>query len=218
MPAIESEIQEAEAEGIRFEFLALPERIEGRGGRVQKLICRRMKLGGYSLDGRRRPDPTDELFELEVDTVIAAIGQKPNTEGIADLAGMPMGKSGRISVDWFSNETGIPAVYAGGDVVTGPSIVLTAIEAGERAAVAINEKLSEDVPPKERSQPFWRRDLENDTAFDPEAEPVELGRAVQEKLPLPERLSFEEVELKVPKKVIVEECTRCLRCDFHVEE
>jgi len=218
MPAIESEIQEAEAEGIRFEFLALPERIEGQGGRVQKLICRRMELGGYSLDGRRRPEPTDELFELEVDTVIAAIGQKPNTEGIADLAGMPMGKSGRISVDWFSNETGIPAVYAGGDVVTGPSIVLTAIEAGERAAVAINEKLSEDVPPKERSEPFWRRDLENDTAFDPEAEPVELGRAVQEKLPLPERLSFEEVELKVPKKVILEECTRCLRCDFRIEE
>jgi NADH-quinone oxidoreductase subunit F len=218
MPAIETEIEEAEAEGVKFVFLAAPERIEGDGGRVRTLVCRRMKLGPYQLDGRRRPVPVDGEHLIEVDTVIAAIGQRAVTRRIAEQAGITVSSSGRIQTDPFSNETSIPLIYAGGDVVTGPSIVLSAIRAGERAAVAINRELSKDLPEEERSVPFWRRTIPNDTEFDPEAEPVDTPRMIQETLPLDARANFDEVEQAVGREAAVKECVRCLRCDYRLDE
>ncbi|UCC30888.1 MAG: NADH-quinone oxidoreductase subunit NuoF [Phycisphaerales bacterium] len=218
MPAIESEIQEAQAEGIRFKFLALPDRIEGNGQGVEKLICLRMKLGEFALDGRRRPESTDEFFELPVDTVIVAVGQKVAGEVLAEQAGISLGRSGRIDVDPFTCETEKGMFFAGGDAVTGPSIVLSAVGAGEQAAVAINEKLSQGLAPEDRPEPFWRRCILNDTPFDPEAEPVDSPRMKQETLPLEVRRSFEEVELAVGKDAACQESYRCLRCDYRVEE
>ncbi len=216
MPAIETEIVEAEAEGIRFEFLALPDRLEGNGQGVEKLICRRMKLGEFALDGRRRPEATDELFELEVDTVIVAVGQQTAAHPLAEQAAIHLKRSGRIEADSFTQETEAPLVFAGGDAVTGPSIVLEAVGAGERAAVAINEKLSEDLSLDLRPEPFWRRPIRNDISFDPEAEPVATPRLKHEGLPLAERRGFVEVELAITENVAEQECLRCLRCDYRV--
>jgi NADPH-dependent glutamate synthase beta subunit-like oxidoreductase len=199
MPAIETEVEEAEAEGIKFVFLAAPERIEGDGECVQRLVCRRMELSSYHLDGRRRPVPTEEEYRIEVDTVIAAIGQRSVTQTIVEQTGITITGSGRIVTDPFSNETTVPLIYAGGDVVTGPSIVLAAIGAGERAAVAINQELSKELPEKERSVPFWRRTISNDTYFNPEAEPVDTARMIQDTLPLEKRANLDEVELAVGK-------------------
>jgi NADH-quinone oxidoreductase subunit F len=218
MPAIESEIKEAEAEGIRFEFLALPERIEGKGKNVERLTCRRMKLGEFSLDGRRRPVSTKETFQLEVDTVIAAIGQQVVAETIAEQIGLTLKRSGRIDIDPFTNETDVAMFFSGGDAVTGPSIVLEAVGAGERAAVAINGKLSQDLAPQDRPQPFWRRTLTNDTEFDPEAEPVDTPALKQKTLPVKARSNFEEVELEITKNSAFQESLRCLRCDYRVQE
>jgi len=217
MPAIETEIREAEAEGVQFEFLAIPEAIEGNSSGVQKLSCRRMKLGEFALDGRRRPEPTDESFELEVDTVVAAIGQQVIAETVAEQAGIELKRSGRIGVDQFTNETQTPMFFAGGDAVTGPSIVLEAVGAGERAAVAINEKLSQDMEPQQRPEPFWRRTIQNDTTFDPEAEPVDTPRLKQKTLPLKARRGFEEVELAINKDAACKESKRCMRCDYRGE-
>ena len=218
MPAIETEIEEALAEGIRFEFLALPERIEGRGKHVERLTCRRMKLGAFSLDGRRRPESTEEVFQLQVDTVIAAIGQRVAAETIAEQCGLTLKKSGRIEIDPFTHETEVAMVFSGGDAVTGPSIVLEAVGAGERAAVKINEKLSRRLAPQDRPEPFWRRTLANDTEFDPEAEPVDTPPLKQKTRPLDARRNFEEVELEIPKNKAYQECLRCLRCDYRVRE
>ena len=218
MPAIESEITEALAEGIRFEFLALPERIEGDGRHVKKLICRRMKLGDFSLDGRRRPEPTDEMFQLDVDTVIAAIGQRVAAETIAQQVGLNVKSSGRIKIDPFTHETDAAMFFAGGDAVTGPSIVLEAIGAGEKAAVAINERLSQNLSPQDRPKPFWRRTLTNDTEFDPEAEPVDIPPLKQETLPLEARRSFREVELEIARSAACQESLRCLRCDYRMQD
>jgi NADH-quinone oxidoreductase subunit F len=218
MPAIESEIEEAQAEGIRFEFLALPERIEGGGERVERLICRRMKLGEFSLDGRRRPELTEETFQLEVDTVIAAIGQQVAAETLAEQAGLKLKKSGLIDIDPFTRETEAAMFFSGGDAVTGPSIVLEAVGAGERAAVKINEKLSLNLAPQDRPEPFWRRTLVNDTEFDPEAEPVVVPLLKQRTLPLDSRRSFEEVELGIAEDEAYRESLRCLRCDYRVRE
>jgi len=218
MPAIESEINEALTEGIRFEFLALPERIEGQNGQAQKLACRRMELGEFSLDGRRRPQATEEAFELDVDTIIAAIGQRVAADTVAKQVGLELKRSGRIEIDPFTRETGAAMFFAGGDAVTGPSIVLEAIGAGEKAAVAINEKLSQDLPPQERPKPFWRRTIMNDTQFDPEAEPVEAPILKQKTLPLEARRSFKEVELEIARDAAFQESLRCLRCDYRSQE
>jgi len=215
MPAIESEIREAEAEGIRFEFLALPERVQGQNGTIDKLVCRRMKLGDFATEGRRKPEPTDELFEISVDTVIAAIGQIVDTENLApQIGGIVLRRTGSIAVNSFTYETGAELVYAGGDAVTGPSIVVEAIGAGERAAVAINEKLSRDMAPENRPYPFWRRTIPNDTFFDPGAEPVETPRLRQETLRLDDRRNFNEVEMEIDKDAARCEALRCLRCDY----
>jgi NADH-quinone oxidoreductase subunit F len=96
--------------------------------------------------------------------------------------------------------------------------VLEAIGAGERAAVAINERLSQDVPAAERSRPFWRDTLRNDTPFDPETASAESPRLIQETVPVGARGKFDEVELPVDMEQALKECGRCLRCDYRVVE
>jgi len=176
-----------------------------------------MKLGEFALDGRRRPQATDESFALDVDTVIAAIGQQVAAEDVTAQAKLEL-KRGRIKVDTFTYQTPNPMFFAGGDAVTGPSIVLEAVGAGEQAAVAINEKLSQALAPSERPEPFWRRTLMNDTRFDPEAEPVETQRLTQETLALDERCSLAEVELAISKASACRESLRCLRCDYRGQD
>ena len=218
MPAASSEIEEAEAEGIKFEFLALPERVDGHDGRATRLVCKRMELSDYGLDGRRRPEATSETFAIEVDTVIAAIGQRPVTKAIAEQSDIVVDWSGRVAVNGFTNETDADMIYSGGDAVTGPLTVVAAIGAGERAAVAINEKLSADVPSVDRSEPFWREVTPSDAAFDPDAEPVMCGRMAEPTLPVAQREGFDEVELTPGRTFVIEECKRCLRCDYHVTD
>ncbi|UCC29164.1 MAG: FAD-dependent oxidoreductase, partial [Phycisphaerales bacterium] len=151
---------------------------------------------------------------IEADTVIAAIGQRPVTAKIAEQSGVKVDRSGRIEVDAFTNETSVPVVYAGGDVVTGPSIVLAAVGAGERAAVSINEALSQDLAEEDRSTPFWRDVIPNDVPFDAAAAAESVPRMKHETLPLEKRTGFQEVELAVSKSVALKECARCLRCDY----
>jgi hypothetical protein len=103
-------------------------------------------------------------------------------------------------------------------VVTGPSIALAAIAAGERAACAINEELSKDLAPAQRSVPFWREAMNNPIFFDPEAEPVTATRMKQRSLPLSARMNVNEVEQPVDRDQALMECARCLRCDYRIAE
>ena len=76
MPANEWEIEEAEEEGIQFQFLASPIEVLGKGDMLAALRCQRMQLGEPDDSGRRRPIPIEgDTFDLPVDTVIMAIGQ-----------------------------------------------------------------------------------------------------------------------------------------------
>jgi NADH-quinone oxidoreductase subunit F len=109
-------------------------------------------------------------------------------------------KDGRTSVDW---------IFAGGDAVTGPASVVAAIGAGEKAAVSIDAHLTG------ANHAFWRRDIEVDTAFDPDADPEETPRAGVPVVAANVRVgSFDEVELSWAAEVAVAEARRCLRCDY----
>lgn len=142
MPARTEEIENAEEEGIKFEFLTSPKRFLGNERRAIKAMeCVRMRLGEPDESGRRRPVPVDgSNFVMDVDTVIMAVGRTPNPIIKQTTEGLETTKWGGIVAD-ESGKTSIEGVYAGGDIVTGESTVISAMGAGRRAAKAIHEFL-----------------------------------------------------------------------------
>jgi glutamate synthase (NADPH/NADH) small chain len=138
MPAYAFEVEEAEAEGVEFEWLVAPAAIRGDGC-VERVDFERLRLGPAGDDGRASIEPTGERFSLAADTVVAAIGQTPRTE-VAHWLELAT-DHGSIEVDEPSGRTSIPFVYAGGDAVNGGSSVVQAVADGKRAARAIEEAL-----------------------------------------------------------------------------
>ncbi|MDY6936015.1 MAG: NADPH-dependent glutamate synthase [Spirochaetota bacterium] len=143
LPARDAEIHHAEEEGIIFDFLTLPTRIMGdERGFVKSMECLRMELGEPDDSGRRRPVPIEgSEFTIDVDTVIIAIGNKPNPLIPSTTTDIEITKKGTIVVDEETGLTSKPKVYAGGDVVTGAATVILAMGAGKIAAKAIDEVL-----------------------------------------------------------------------------
>ncbi|HEY8407924.1 MAG TPA: FAD-dependent oxidoreductase [Gaiellaceae bacterium] len=125
LPAYGHEVAEAEAEGVRFQWLAAPRRVLG-DPRVEAVECELMRLGEPDESGRRRPVPIDgSEFVLPCDTLVKAIGQAgPRVE---------------VGETW---QTSDPRVFAGGDAVNGGSSVVEAVREGRDAAVAVDRWLS----------------------------------------------------------------------------
>lgn len=142
MPARIEEIENAEEEGIKFEFLTSPKRFIGNERRrVKAMECVRMRLGEPDDSGRRRPIPIEgSNFMMDVDVVIMAVGRTPNPIIKQTTEGLETTKWGGIVAD-EDGKTSIEGVYAGGDIVTGESTVISAMGAGRRAARAIHEFL-----------------------------------------------------------------------------
>jgi len=140
MPANPWEIQEAEKEGVKIQFLLAPKKILGKDGHVTGMECLRMELGETDETGRRRPVPVEgsELV-TEWDMIILAIGETPDLSNLPKEIETADGKT--IIVDPVTMETSLPGVFAGGDVVSGPATVIEAIAAGKRAAIAIERYL-----------------------------------------------------------------------------
>ncbi len=143
MPARREETHHAEEEGVRFELLTAPVEVLGdEKGFVRALRCQRMKLGEPDSSGRRRPIPIEgSEFDMEVDTVIVAIGNTPNPLIGATTPDLKVGKHGTIETEAATGQTSKPRVFAGGDIVTGAATVISAMGAGKRAARAIHAML-----------------------------------------------------------------------------
>lgn len=138
------EIEHAEEEGVRFDFLAAPVALLGDSeGAVQEMECIRMELGEPDESGRRSPVPLPgSEFRIPCQTVVAAIGQAPNPT-LQKVTPQLVTKRGRIVVDQ-EGSTSIPHVFAGGDVVRGGSTVILAMKDGRAAAAAIDRALRGD--------------------------------------------------------------------------
>jgi formate dehydrogenase beta subunit len=204
MPANPEEVDAALEEDIEIIFLAAPSRVI-RDGNVLKLECIRMELGEPDASGRRRPVPIKgSEFVIELDTLIAAIGQRTQ---IPEGFKIEAGKGDVVKAD-ASMRTSREGVFAGGDCVSGPATVIEAIAAGRKAAEAIDRYLGGDgdieeslVAPEEAS------------SFAEESFPAEK-LAVFHHLPPRERVkNFNEVELDVDWDVAVAESLRCLQCN-----
>jgi NADH-quinone oxidoreductase subunit F len=216
MPAAVEEIEAAEHEGIRIEYLVAPTKIIGTDGKVTGIHCERMKFGDFDRSGRKRPIPiSGSEFILTVDAVIAAIGQVSDLTFVPKDSGVSVNKWDCVDLaEGSKSRTTHVKIYAGGDAVTGPDTVIGAIAAGHRAAAdidaAIRVKNCEapyESPPEDKIDIPLIIDEESMEA--PQTRMPELDGKSR-------KLSFAEVELGFTQEDAIKEAIRCLRCDAEV--
>ena len=142
MPARAAEVEHAQEEGIKFEYLVTPKEIlQDDKGRVTGIRFTRNELGAPDERGRRRPvEIPGSDFVQPADTVITAIGQRPNPTITKTTPGLKTTERGVIALN-EKGETSLPGVYAGGDIIRGGATVLLAMNDGIAAAGRINEYL-----------------------------------------------------------------------------
>jgi glutamate synthase (NADPH/NADH) small chain len=139
LPARLEEVHHAEEEGIRFELLVAPTRVEGNAeGWVTGLACQRMRLGEPDASGRRKPEviPGSD-FTIACDLVVSAIGTRANPLLTQTCPDLKLNKYGNIVVDQDLMSS-IPGVFAGGDIVRGAATVILAMGDGKTAAKRID--------------------------------------------------------------------------------
>lgn len=217
MPANTEEIDAAADEGVKFVFLSAPTKIiMDHQGKATHLECVKMELGEPDESGRRRPVPVKgSETRYPVDTIISAIGQKPEltcfyTEG-EEQCQIDFTRWRTINADPETLQTSIPYIFAGGDAFSGPDLVISAVGAGRRAARSIHHMLTtESIPVADNIM----RDLIPYTLF----KDVD-GCKQKERNKMPhlcegkERVStFNEVEGCLCEDDLLRETSRCLRC------
>jgi NADH-quinone oxidoreductase subunit F len=219
MPAYPEEVEAALDEGVKVEFLTAPTWVMTKDGRVTGVRCQRMKLGEKDESGRPKPVPIEgSEFLVAADTLILALSERAYTPYLKESDGLTLSpKWGTIIVDPATMATTRPGVFAGGDVVTGPSSVIDAIAAGKSAAEAISSYLE--------GRPLVRaRQTTRPSFYVPpvELKEDELQQAKRSQMPhLPpsrRKTMHEEVELGFTREVAVREARRCLRCELETED
>lgn len=226
MPASPSEIEDAETEGIQIAFLTSPVEVLGENGKAIGLRCMRMQLGEPDASGRRRPVPVPgSEHELLFDRIIVAISQSPDLSGLDGKtpAKVRVSSYGTMEVDPETLQTNIPYVFAGGDVVLGPSTVIASMGAGRRAAESIHKLLSgqrledykthlvkEVIRRGEDFRPHSYAPMYKDTPKIPRTDMPKRDTDVRMR-------SFAEVELGYSEEDARHEASRCLNCGVCVE-
>ena len=207
MPAEDIEITEAEEEGVQFKFLTNPISFNGKDGKVKSVTLQLMELGEPDASGRRRPVAIEgKTEELDVDSVIIAIGQKLVNEDVSELK---LTDRGNIEADIDTFKTNIEGVFAIGDATNrGASIAIEAIGEANRCALSIDAYLNgEDI--ETRVPYISRRDEELIDFQSKEKCPARKPKV----LPAAERKNnFDEVCLGYTEEDAKAEASRCLEC------
>lgn len=207
MPAEDIEIAEAEEEGVQFKFLTNPISFNGKDGKVKSVTLQLMELGEPDASGRRRPVAIEgKTEELDVDSVIVAIGQKLVNEDVNELK---LTDRGNIEADIDTFKTNIEGVFAIGDATNrGASIAIEAIGEANRCALSIDAYLNgEDI---ETRVPYISRRDEELIDFQskekcPAKKPKVLSAAERKN-------NFDEVCLGYTEEDAKAEASRCLEC------
>ena len=215
MPAWEEEIAAAESEGVEVTYLSAPQEVLVADGRVVGLRCIRMKLTEPDSSGRKRPVPIPgSEYEIDIDQLIPAIGQRPDLSAIENIADLDFTRWGTTEVDPVTYATGREGVFAGGDVQTGPWVAIGAIAAGREAAESIvryldGRDMGAGREPINRDDPVYR-------PIPPDA--VQQARARMPELAVADRQgNFKEVELGYDPSAGQAEAHRCLNCGYCCE-
>jgi heterodisulfide reductase subunit A len=216
MPALPEEIHEGIEEGLRIHNRRSPQAFRVKDGRIVGVETMAVERIDIDENGRLKPVliPGSEKF-LEADTVIFAIGQGPEVESLKAV-GFEVDERGFIQADPETGRTSVQKLYAGGDAVTGPSTIVTAMSRGKRAARAIARDLGDPID-----------DLNVFRNFEPEQpvpvpEAIELGhkaghqtlpRRMPTVVPAQERIrNFEAIEHPFTEEDARAEAARCLQC------
>jgi NADPH-dependent glutamate synthase beta subunit-like oxidoreductase/2,4-dienoyl-CoA reductase-like NADH-dependent reductase (Old Yellow Enzyme family) len=208
MPAYPEEVAAAEGEGIKIQFLALPTKVIGKAGKASGLECIKTQLGAPDASGRRKPEPVKgSEFVIDVDTVIAAVGEVPDLSFL-DTVKFALNGNNTLKVAAPAFVTNVKGVFAGGDAVTGPATVVEAIAAGKKAAEAIDKYLCGESLDYQEPVPsiisIEDVDVERFKKRDRQEMPL---------LPAVERArSFGEVELGFSELTALFEADRCFQC------
>ena len=211
MPADSREIEDAEREGIKLMFLMAPKSFHtSEGGSLTGLECLKMKLGAPDASGRPAPEPiSGSEFVIPCDTVVVTIGQVPDVEALGQRLGLATTKWGTLGADPLTMETALPGVFAGGDCVTGPDVVVTAMLAGKKAANSIDRLLSgQDMRAGRELEGPYHTEYVVDTAG------VLMQRQVPAASldPASRRRTFDEVDIGYTDEQAIAEAKRCLAC------
>ena len=207
MPADKLEIDEAEEEGVIYKFLTNPLSFNGENGKVKSITLQIMELGEPDVSGRRRPVPVEgKTEEIEVDSVILAIGQKL-VQG--DVAELKLNERGNIEADSDFFTTDLEGVFAIGDATNrGASIAIEAIGEADRCAKAVDAYLN-GMPLDTRVPYISKRDESTIDYSDRQKE----SRITPKVLPADVRnKNFDEVSLGFTEEEAQAEAQRCLEC------
>jgi len=211
MPAYAHEIAAALEEGVVIEELVAPVAVHSKDGHLTGMRFIRNKLGDRDASGRQKPVAIQGSdFDVNLDTLIVAISEDPDTDG---FDGVGRTSWGTISINPESLTTSQPGVFAGGDAVSGPNTVITAIAAGKQAAAMIDRYVTGKVLkviPKVKLPSVYVEPIPSE-----EEEPGEGVRIESPMIsPAQRRGCFAEVELCPSEQAALAEARRCLRCDL----
>ncbi len=218
MPAAKEEVEGAIEEGIEIQFLVAPVRVLSENGQLKGIECVRMELGDVDKSGRRRPVPIKgSEFTMDIETLMPAIGQQPDPSAVPSDNHLKTSKANTIEVSPDTLYSGMNGVFAGGDIVSGPSTVTSAMAQGKFAAKMIHKYIQELPMEWEYKVTVPIAKVEALELTDKELE--ELQKPSMPLLSLEERSgNFKEVELGFTEEMAIKEAKRCLRCDLELEE
>jgi ferredoxin len=214
MPANQEEVEAAQKEGAVLTYLSSPVRIHNDNGTITGVECIRNRLSESDITGRRRPVPVEgSEYIIPADTVISAIGQQVDIPSFDREKALELSKHELVVVDPATMETSVPGVFAGGDVVSGPSTVVEAVTAGKKAAESIHRYLRglslaelALIPARREGVPVMDISPQEKTFH---------HRPLMPEMDLEERMEgFQEVETGLSKERAMQEAKRCLRCDI----
>lgn len=222
MPANPIEIHESKLEGVEYMFLTNPTRVnKDENGRLKSVTCIKMELGEPDSSGRRRPVPKEgSEHDIELDYLLAAIGQKTDVSFINDInefakeGEFKINKWGDVEVNPNTFETGIPGVYSAGDCVSGPATVIEAIYQARIASQSCHQYLTGQAVENKNFEFISRKDHFKEQIKE-EYAPY-FKKQMREEMPVLDpgkRMNFDEVELGYAgDEVAKHETGRCLEC------
>lgn len=207
MPAEEIEIKESKEEGVIYKFLTNPVEIHGENGRVCGMTLQLMELGEPDASGRRKPVAIEGKTEyLPLDSVIMAIGQKPDSTDFTDVQ---LTDRGTILADEDTFETNIDGVFAIGDATNkGASIAIAAIGEADKCVKVVDAYLKGetlDLTPKYIS----KRDEDRIDVSGKAVQPRTVAKVLDADI---RKNNFDEVSLGLTEEEAQREAQRCLEC------
>lgn len=195
MEAHQFEIKDAEAEGTQFKCMRTIDSVF-----KDRVILRKMIIGQDA-----RPEPSEEMEEIQMDTVIMALGQQPDNHFLQNIEGIEFDSKGTLVVD-AQMMTGVSGIFAGGDAIDGPRSITNAVGSGKKAARFINAWLD--------NKPFIVSPKNPITYYTDLHLPLleDTPQILQKELPVEKRVGFTETLIGFNEKEALYEAKRCLSC------